>query len=319
MELGQESMVVAEGLCKDYRTTPDALAGVSLSIPRGTVMGLLGSNGAGKTTLMRVLTTQLTPDSGRATVAGFDIIRQPHEIRRRIGVSGQYTALDDQLTGRENVELFGRLARVGRRELVERAGQLLERFELGPIADHRVRTYSGGTRRRLDLAICTIAQPQVLFLDEPTAGLDPRGRLLLWAFVRELVADGVTVLLTSQYLGEIDALAHQVAVIDRGRVIAEGTPDGLKRQVGGERLEVTLVHPADISTALKAVFPYTVGRPNIDASRSRISVGLDGGVKTAAAAIHALATVHVEVSQFALRSPSLEEAFFDLTEQDCRS
>ncbi|MGP3969998.1 ATP-binding cassette domain-containing protein [Streptomyces sp. 6N223] len=305
----------AEGLRKRYEHH-QALSGVDLAVPAGTVLGLLGPNGAGKTTTVRVLTTLLEPDGGHAEVAGFDVVRQPREVRRRIGLAGQYAAVDQHLTGRENLVLIGTLLHLGRRAARQRAHQLLERFDLTGAADRPVRTYSGGMRRRLDLAACLVAQPAVLFLDEPTTGLDPVSRMSLWTVVRELVADGMTVLLTTQYLEEADYLADRVTVIDSGHVIADGTPDELKRKVGDERLEVSVARRGDeaaIAAAVTALRRVTGDEPTVDAPASVISVALRDGMDGIASAALALREEGVEVADFALRRPTLDDVFVTLT------
>src|SRR5215213_8389221 len=244
--------ITAEGLVKIYRSRKNevrALDGLHLSVPEGTVLGLLGPNGAGKTTTVRILATLLKPDGGRATVAGHDVVREPDAIRRLIGLSGQYAAVDENLTGSENLWLFGRLYQLSSREAKRRADELLEQFDLVDARDRVVKTYSGGMRRRLDLASALIGRPRLLILDEPTTGLDPRSRLGMWDVIRGLVREGVTLLLTTQYLEEADALADDIAVVDAGRIIARGTADELKSQVGGERVEVVVRKPEDIAQA----------------------------------------------------------------------
>ena len=244
--------IEAHGLVKVYESRSGqvrALDGVDLSVPEGTVLGLLGPNGAGKTTTVRVLTTLLTPDEGTASVAGCDVVTQADQVRRRIGLSGQYSAVDEYLTGRENLQMIGRLYHLGKKRAAERAGELLERFDLSDAADRPVKGYSGGMRRRLDLAGALVAHPPVLFLDEPTTGLDPRSRLGLWDVIEGLVRDGTTLLLTTQYLEEADRLADTIAVVDHGKVIARGSSDELKMQVGGERLELVVASPDSLTAA----------------------------------------------------------------------
>src|SRR5918997_6948477 len=248
--------IEAEGLVKIYKTRKHevrALDGVDLTVDEGSVLGLLGPNGAGKTTTVRILATLLKADAGRATVAGYDIATQGDEIRHVIGLSGQYAAVDENLTGSENLWLFGRLYQLPSAEARKRAGELLEQFDLVDAADRVVKTYSGGMRRRLDLASALIGRPQLLFLDEPTTGLDPRSRLGMWDVIRELVRQGTTLLLTTQYLEEADELADTIAVVDHGKIIARGTADELKSQVGGERIEVIVHDPVMIARAVEIV------------------------------------------------------------------
>ena len=306
--------VLAEGLQKRYRAHT-ALHGIDLSVPAGTVLGVLGPNGAGKTTTVRVLATLVQPSGGRATVAGYDVVSQSKEVRRRIGLAGQYAAVDELLTGRENMILLAKLLRFGRRGAARRAAELLDRFELTEAADRTVGTYSGGMRRRLDLATCVIGEPEVLFLDEPTTGLDPNSRAVLWGVVRGLVADGVTILLTTQYLDEADELADRIAVIDAGRVIAEGTPESLKRKVGKERLEVTLARPESLGDAVAAL--ATLGDPQppvADEATLKVSVHLAGaGLDELARAAAALRDKGVDTVDFEVRKPTLDDVFFDLT------
>ncbi|GGU09175.1 ATP-binding cassette domain-containing protein [Streptomyces violascens] len=306
--------IQADGLRKRYKQH-EALSGVDLAVPSGTVFGLLGPNGAGKTTTVRTLATLSEPDGGRAEVAGFDIVRQPREVRRRIGLAGQYAAVDELLTGRENLVLIGRLLHLGRRAAREHATRLLSRFDLTEAADRPAHTYSGGMRRRLDLAVCLVTTPSVLFLDEPTTGLDPVSRMALWTAVRELVADGVTVLLTTQYLDEADALADRIAVVDTGRVIAEGTPDELKRKVGDERLEVEVARPDEVSAAVTALRRMSADEPSVDLERRMVSIALGDGMTGIANAATALREEGVEVVDFALRRPTLDDVFVTLTGQ----
>ncbi|MGW0893717.1 ATP-binding cassette domain-containing protein [Saccharopolyspora gloriosae] len=303
--------IEAEGLRKRYRGH-EALRGVDLAVPPGSVLGLLGPNGAGKTTAVRTLATLLEPDGGRARVAGHDIAREPNEVRRRIGLAGQHAAVDELLTGRENLVLIGRLLHLGRRRARARAAELLERFELTEAADRPLGTYSGGMRRRLDLASCLVGDPAVLFLDEPTTGLDPASRATLWEMVRELVRDGVAVLLTTQYLEEADQLADRIAVISAGEVVADGTPDELKRKVGGEWLEVVVSAPERADAALAVLRPVAVEAPLLDDADGRIRLRLRDGVAGLERAAGALRTAGVEVSDFALRRPTLDDVFFDL-------
>ncbi|MFB7911831.1 ATP-binding cassette domain-containing protein [Kitasatospora sp. NPDC056076] len=307
-----DTAIRATGLGKRYGDH-HALKGVDLEVAAGTVLGLLGPNGAGKTTTVRLLATLLEPDQGRAEVAGFDVVRQQRQVRRRIGLAGQYAAVDGLLTGRENLELLGRLLHLGRKGARERAAELLARFELEDAAEKPAQTYSGGMRRRLDLAAALIGRPEVLFLDEPTTGLDPASRLVLWEMVREQVAQGVTVLLTTQYLEEADFLADRILVIDTGTVIAEGTPDELKRKVGEEWLEVGVGTDAAIAQALAVLAPVAAAQPEVDRTGRRITVQLADGIGTIAAAAVALETARVPVTDFALRRPSLDDVFFHLT------
>jgi ABC-2 type transport system ATP-binding protein len=268
--------VVAEGLVKRYGEVT-ALDGLSLRVPAGSVLGVLGPNGAGKTTTVRVLTTLLRPDAGQARVADIDVLANPREVRRRIGVSGQYAAVDEYLTGYENLDMVGRLYHLGRRRSAERARELLERFRLSAAANRPVKTYSGGMRRRLDLAGALVADPEVLFLDEPTTGLDPRSRQDMWQVIADLVAGGTTLLLTTQYLEEADRLAHRIIVIDAGRVIAEGTADELKDRLGGERLEVVVADGSRLQEARSLLGVVGSGEVTTDVRARRLSVPVSGG------------------------------------------
>ena len=307
-----ESAIWAEGLRKRYKQH-DALSGVSLTAAPGTVLGLLGPNGAGKTTTVRILTTLLEPDAGHAVVGGFDVRRQPAQVRQAIGLAGQYVSMDDLLTGRENLVLLGTLLHLGRRRARERAAELLDSFGLADVADRPAGTYSGGMRRRLDLITAIIGSPAVLFLDEPTTGLDPNSRMMLWAMIRSQVSDGVTVLLSTQYLEEADHLADQIVVIDSGSVIAEGTPEQLKRKVGKDRLEVSVADPGGLPAAMTALAPVGAGVPTVDIHRSSISIPLRDGIGGFAAAADALRAAFVDVVDFTLRRPSLDDVFFNLT------
>lgn len=308
-----DTAILAEGLGKSYRSHT-ALHGIDLAVPAGTVLGVLGPNGAGKTTTVRILATLVRPTGGRAAVAGYDVVREGREVRRRIGLAGQYAAVDELLTGRENLVLLARLLRFGRRGAARRAAELLDRFELTEAADRPAGTYSGGMRRRLDLATCVIGDPEVLFLDEPTTGLDPASRNVLWDVVRDLAAGGVTILLTTQYLDEADRLADRIAVIDAGRVIAEGTPDSLKRQVGSDRLEVTVAGPEDLADAVAALAVLGGPAPVTDEAARRVSVQLGpDGLDDLARAAQALRDKGVPTVDIDLRKPTLDDVFFDLT------
>ncbi|MBM0278096.1 ATP-binding cassette domain-containing protein [Micromonospora tarensis] len=304
--------VVAEGLGKRYGPAR-ALDMFDLAVPTGAVYGLLGPNGAGKTTAVRILATLLRFDTGRATVAGFDVLRQPSEVRARIGLTGQYAAVDETLSGRQNLELFGRLFRLGRREARQRAGDLLERFGLDEAASRSAGEYSGGMRRRLDLAASLIRTPRVLFLDEPTTGLDPRSRNQVWDLVRALVAEGTTVLLTTQYLEEADQLANRISVIDAGRVVAEGSPDELKSMTGGDRIEVVVRDPADLAEAARIVAPISGAEPVIEPEVRRLSVPVVDRVAVLVDVVRALDDAAIAVEDVGLRRATLDEAFLHLT------
>jgi ABC-2 type transport system ATP-binding protein len=288
-----------------------ALVDVDLEAQRGTVLGLLGPNGAGKTTLVRVLTTLLKPDSGTASVVGLDVIRDAARLREQIGLAGQYAAVDENLTGLENLTMVGRLYGTDRRSAKARGEELLERFDLVDAARRPTKTYSGGMRRRLDLAAALVNKPPVLFLDEPTSGLDPRSRLSLWDVIEDLVAEGTTVLLTTQYLEEADRLANMIAVIDHGRLIAEGTSDHLKDRVGGERLEVTLDDRSDVEPALQALAPMTDDRPNAEALVVKLNVRERRG--TIVEAVQRLSEAGVGVDDLVIRRPTLDDVFLTLT------
>ena len=302
----------AEGLIKNFGKTR-ALAGLDLAVPAGTVYGLLGPNGAGKTTAVRVFATLLRPDGGRAQVLGEDVATQAPAVRRSIGLTGQYAALDEYLTGRANLIMLGQLSRLTASAARRRADDLLERFDLTEAATRAVKTYSGGMRRRLDLAASLIGHPRVLFLDEPTTGLDPNARAMMWDIVRGLAADGTTLLLTTQYLEEADQLARRVAVIDHGRVIAEGTPRELKSSVGGEELEITLAAGADVEAAITAVKPYATGgvQPDEDQRRLTVPVSLSDGLTTDV--VRSLDIAGVRVTDVTTRRASLDDVFFTLT------
>jgi ABC-2 type transport system ATP-binding protein len=304
--------IEAEGLAKRFGTT-DALAGLDLRVPRGSVYGLLGPNGAGKTTAVRVLATLLRPDAGSARVLGTDVVAGAPEVRRRIGLTGQYAALDNYLTGRANLVMIGELSRLPRREAKRRADQLLEQFDLTGAASRAVKTYSGGMQRRLDLAASLIGRPELLFLDEPTTGLDPRSRNMLWDLIRELAAEGRTLLLTTQYLEEADQLADRIAVVDAGKVIAEGTPDELKSRVGGERIEITLTPGADLAAAAATLRGRAAGPVEVDAAQRKVVAPVSATAGMATALVRSLDQAGVAVDSLTVHRPSLNEVFLSLT------
>ncbi|TDC77528.1 ATP-binding cassette domain-containing protein [Micromonospora sp. KC606] len=299
----------AEGLVRRFGDTT-ALAGVDLAVPTGTVFGLLGPNGAGKTTTVRVLATLLTADEGHATVGGYDVRRDAHRVRQVIGLTGQYASVDEALTGTENLLLIGRLLGLTRAQARARAAELLADFQLSDAAGRAAKTYSGGMRRRLDLAASLVGRPQVLFLDEPTTGLDPRSRNELWDIVRTLVADGVTVLLTTQYLEEADQLAREIAVVDHGRVIAQGTPEELKAKTGGQVLTVRPVDPADLPTVLAVAGEVARSTPEIAQTTVTVPVNDPDVLPTV---VRRLDAAGVRVAELALRGASLDEVFLSLT------
>jgi len=320
--MSETPAIEAEGLVKHYGKTK-ALDGLDLTVGQRTVYGLLGPNGAGKTTAVRVLATLLRPDGGRARVDGHDVVAEAAVVRRTIGLTGQYAALDEYLTGRSNLVMVGRLSRLTTRAATRRADELLERFGLAEAATRAVKTYSGGMRRRLDLAASLIGHPSVLVLDEPTTGLDPSARALMWDIVRELVADGTTLLLTTQYLDEADQLADRIAVIDGGKVIAEGTPTELKASIGGQRVLLTLADAGDTAVAVKALQPFAAGPIAGSAAQSAARGGALGGrllevpvIATdglATEVLRALDAAGVGVSDIAVRSASLDDVFRTLT------
>ena len=304
--------ILAEGLEKRYGAT-HALRGLDLAVDEGTIFGLLGPNGAGKTTAVRILTTLLKPDAGRAEVAGFDIVRQADRLRAHIGLTGQYAAVDEYLTGWENLEMVGRLYHLPKARARRRADELLERFDLVEAGRRLVKTYSGGMRRRLDLAASLVVAPPVLFLDEPTTGLDPRSRMGMWDLIRELVAGGTTVLLTTQYLEEADQLAQRIAVIDGGAVIARGTPDELKTRVGGARIEMTVARTGDLDAAVRVLRRYGDGSVQVDAERRRIVAPAADGSASLAAAVRELDAAGVRLDELGLHRPTLDDVFLALT------
>jgi ABC-2 type transport system ATP-binding protein len=307
-----EHAVTVSGVVKRFGSTL-ALDGVDLVIPTGTVLGLLGPNGAGKTTTVRVLTTLLRPDAGRATVAGHDVVARPQAVRRAIGLSGQYAAVDENLTGYENLYMVGRLYGLRRAVARERARELLSRFRLEDAAERPSKTYSGGMRRRLDLAGALVARPAVVVLDEPTTGLDPRGRLETWAMISELVADGATVLLTTQYLEEADQLADTIAVIDHGKVIAQGTADELKARIGGERLQLVVARAEHLGVARQVLADVGAGEPVVDEHLRRVAVPVSAGTKALVEALRRFDAEAVEVQDVALLRPTLDDVFLQLT------
>jgi ABC-2 type transport system ATP-binding protein len=305
-------VIRATGLVKTYGQIR-ALDGLDLAVPEGTVLGLLGPNGAGKTTVVRILTTLLTPDGGTAEVAGFDVVKQPGKVRACIGLSGQYAAVDEYLTGFENLDMVGRLYGLGARASRERSRELLERFTLSDAADRPVKTYSGGMRRRLDLAGALVAAPQVLFLDEPTTGLDPRSRTDMWEVIVELVQSGTTLLLTTQYLEEADRLADDILVIDHGKAIAQGTADELKAQVGGERVEIVLAQQSDIEAAERILAGLADGEVKVDAANRHLTAPVKGGAGVLVEALRHLDAQGVGLLDVALRRPTLDDVFLTLT------
>jgi ABC-2 type transport system ATP-binding protein len=316
IEAGAEPAITTRGLVKSFGDVR-ALDGVDLDAAPGTVLGLLGPNGAGKTTTVRILTTLLEPDAGTVRVAGLDAVRDAAELRSRIGLAGQYAAVDEHLTGSENLVMVGRLYGWGRRVARERAAELLERFRLTDAAGRPAKTYSGGMRRRLDLAAALVAKPPVLFLDEPTTGLDPRSRLEVWEAVEGLVAEGTTVLLTTQYLDEADRLADRIAVVDRGRVIAEGTADELKDRVGGERLEVHLAHDAEGPAAAAALGALATDAPVVEGVVVRVAVHQRG--RTVMEAARRLHQAGIAVEDLSVSRPTLDDVFLSLTGHEART
>jgi ABC-2 type transport system ATP-binding protein len=307
-----DTMIEVSGVKKAFGTTK-ALCGVDLTADRARVLGLLGPNGAGKTTLVRILATLLAPDDGYARIGGLDVVRDADAIRPLIGLAGQYAAVDETLTGRENLQLVGRLYHLGRAEVSRRADEVLERFSLTHAADRQVKTYSGGMRRRLDLGASLVANPPVLILDEPTTGLDPRSRVEMWGFIESLVADGATILLTTQYLDEADRLAHQIVVIDYGKVIAEGTADELKDQLGGDVVEVRVASSDDLDKAQAAIAGLGDGKPQVDVEQRRMTLPAKGGATTLMAAARRLDESDITLEDLSLRRPSLDDVFMALT------
>ena len=308
------AVIEAEGLVKVFRTRGGevrALDGVDLEVREGTVLGLLGPNGAGKTTTVRILATLLRADAGRATIAGLDVARDAQAVRRLIGLSGQYAAVDENLTGRENLWMFGRLYQLTAADAKQRATELLERFDLEHAADRVAKTYSGGMRRRLDLAAALIGRPRLLFLDEPTTGLDPRSRLGMWDVIRTQVREGTTLLLTTQYLEEADELADEIAVVDAGKIIARGTADELKSQVGGERIEVVVHDRALLAHAAELLAPD--GSSSVDDHTRKLTIAAEGGARQLVDVVRRLGDEHIAIDDVGLRRPTLDDVFLALT------
>jgi ABC-2 type transport system ATP-binding protein len=305
--------VIAENLVKTYnKGEVRALDGLSLDVEEGTVLSVLGPNGAGKTTTVRILATLLSPDSGNVSVGGIDVIKHPDKVREVIGLSGQYAAVDETLTGWDNLVMFGRLYHLGKKASIARADELLERFSLTDSAKRPIKTYSGGMRRRLDLAAAIIVKPKILFLDEPTTGLDPRGRQEMWGVIQELVKGGVTLLLTTQYLEEADHLADEIAVIDHGKVIARGTSDALKKDVGGERLEV-IVEDAQLKLAAEIITRVSGTAAHIDESMRSVSAPVKNGTKSLMEALREFDDAKLHPLDIGLKRPSLDDVFLALT------
>lgn len=309
----KENIVTVRNISKVYNKTIKALDDVSLDVKRGSVTALLGPNGAGKTTLVRILATLLNPDHGSAHIAGLNVVRDAQELRSIIGLAGQYAAVDENLTGRENLEMVGRLYHLPVTEARQRAEELLHQFNLNDAGDRILKTYSGGMRRRLDLAASLVISPQVLFLDEPTTGLDPRGRFALWHVIRELIKDGTTVLLTTQYMEEADQLADKIFVLDRGQVIAEGTADELKSQVGGDVLELHVTDQGLIQKATEVISKFGSDAPRIDEDVNIITMPIVGGPSVLVNVIRELDASGIKINDIILRRPSLDDVFLTLT------
>ena len=308
-----DNIITVRNVSKMYGKTVKALDNVSLDVKRGSVTALLGPNGAGKTTLVRILTTLLTASHGTVRVAGYDVVKDDQALRSVIGLTGQYAAVDEMLTGRENLVLVGRLYHLDQRTAEARAAELLQQFSLEDAADRISKTYSGGMRRRLDLAASLVIRPKILFLDEPTTGLDPRSRFQMWHVIRELVEDGTTVLLTTQYLEEADQLAHKIFVIDHGRIIAQGTADELKNQVGGDVLEIRVAEKDAAAHAAQLIAPYGSEQPAIDADTHTITMPVNEGASVLIDAVREMDAASIKISDIVLRRPSLDDVFMRLT------
>jgi ABC-2 type transport system ATP-binding protein len=305
-------MIQATGISKSFGDV-QALSGVDLKVETGTVFGLLGPNGAGKTTIVRILTTLLAPDAGHATVAGYDVVTQRGPLRSAIGLAGQYAAVDEILTGRENLVMVGQLYRLSTKEAANRADEILDRFDLAEAAGRQVKTYSGGMRRRLDLAASLVGQPEVLFLDEPTTGLDPRSRIGLWDFIERLVAGGTTLLLTTQYLEEADRLADRIAVIDHGRVIAEGSGSELKSTIGGDVLELEFGESNQLQSAVSVLADMCLGDPTFDEETNIVRVPVESAVGTITDAVRRIDAAELDLVDIAIHRPTLDDVFLTLT------
>jgi daunorubicin resistance ABC transporter ATP-binding subunit len=305
-------MIATEGLTKSYGSNV-ALAGVDITVAQGTVLGLLGRNGAGKTTVVRILATLLAPDAGRARIAGVDVVHEAARVRSLIGLAGQFAAVDENLRGRENLELVGRLYGLRRKEARSRAQEVLDRLGLAQVANQLVRTYSGGMRRRLDLGASLVGRPAVLIMDEPTTGLDPSTRIQLWGLIKELVRDGTTMLLTTQYLEEADRLADRIVVIELGRAIANGTPDELKQRVGGDVLEVRATSASDVDRLVRLLDGLGTGRPVADLREQRVTLPTSERVQTLLAAARRIDESGIRVDDIGVRRPSLDDVFLALT------
>ncbi len=301
--------IVAKGLKKSYKKL-EVLKGIDLRVEQGTILALLGPNGAGKTTTVKILSTLLAADDGQVTIHGYDLHKEPDGVRSVIGLTGQYAAVDEYLTGRENLEMMGRLYRLSQADAKRRSEELLQQFDLIDAAGRSVKTYSGGMRRRLDLAISLIAAPPIIFLDEPTTGLDPRSRIAMWEIIKQLVGAGATILLTTQYLDEADLLADKIAVIDGGKVIAEGTADELKQHVGNERLELTIAKGSNFQKAQKVVDGEAL---QVDSKRRLLSIAMTGGVKHLQEILNKLQAAGIEVDGLSLHKPTLDDVFLQLT------